>query len=290
MKATLAVIVFVIASTAGASAQSADAGKARDESFSRCDTPQYSREARYKSCQEYLEKYPNDNAKRRERADKFVRGYEHVMSYAKALQAFAIAQPNVWFIYEPDLKIDLPKLVETVKDSYKIEIKRSFENPAAEAMLRKAEAVYGPQFHYIDSMRSVPENWADTLPDEIAPQWGEVDNDNVMMTEVITASAVKYYYDLSISAREHRKFRNVFPMNSTSFKYNASVKHYDEWEHAATRYSDVYVADLNLEWGSACGGLCGIGFTRNKLVVFDKNSEVVRMYLDAAVNRTMWVS
>ncbi|PYS87193.1 MAG: hypothetical protein DMF70_01030 [Acidobacteria bacterium] len=282
---------MLIILVAAGSALSQDNLKARDEGFARCNALMRDREARYKLCKDYLEKYTDDDYKHRETAEKFVRAYERVMSYAKALQAFAISQPHVWFVYEPDLKIELPNVDQTLSlNSYKIKIDRSFKTVAEAAMLKKAEAVYGPQFRYIDAMRSSPEQWADNLPDEITPLWGSPGNDNVQVTDVITASGIKYYYGISISSRAHQQFRNVFQMMSTSLEYTASVKHYDEWEHAYTKYRDVYVADLNLEWKSICGGLCGIGFTRNKLVVFDKKGEVVELYLDAAMNRTLWES
>lgn len=282
---------MLILLVAAGSALSQDNLKARNEAFVRCNAVIRDREAKYKLCKDYLDKYPDDDYQHRETAEKFVRAFERAMSYAKALQAFALSKPGAWFVYEPDLKIELPNVDQTISvNSYKIKIDRSFKNADEEAMIKKAEAVYGAQFRYIDSMRSSPESWADRLPDEIAPLWGEVGNDNVMMTDVITASGIKYYYDLSISAREHRPFRNVFQMRGTSLKYTAAAKHYDEWEHANTKYHDVYVADLNLEWSSICGGLCGIGFTRNKLVVFDKKGNVIQMYLDAAVNRSFWES
>lgn len=282
-------VLLLLTLASGALAQTDDDLKARNEAFARCNQIARDREARYKLCQDYLGKYPTGDDQHRQTAEQFVRAYERAMSYAKALQAFALSKPGTWFVYEPDLKIDLPN-VEQTTGNYKIRIDRSFKNADEEAMIKKAEAVYGGQFRYIDSMRSLPESWGDDLPDEITPLWGMAGNDNVMMTDVITAGGVKYYYDLSISARAHQRFRNVFPMVSSSLTYNASVKHYDKWEHAYSKYNDVYVVDLNLEWGSSCGGLCGVGFTRNKLVVFDKKGDVIEMYLDAAVNRGFWVS
>ena len=288
MKLGLLISIFLALATHG-QAQTVDDTRAAQETYSRCVSIQRDRAARYKLCTEYLEKYANDDYQHRQAAQKFVRVYERAISYAKALQAYALSQTGPWFIYDPDLKIELPNIKETAGE-YKIQIERHFNNSAEEAMIRKAEAVYGGQSRYIDSMRSMPESWGDSLPDEIVPLWGMVGNDNVMMTDVITTSGIKYYFDLSISAREHQPFRNVFQMVSTSLKYTAAIKHYDEWEHANSKHHDIYVADLNLEWSSICGGLCGVGFTRNKLVVFDKNGKVIEMYLDAPVNQGFWVS
>jgi hypothetical protein len=263
--------------------------KARDEAYSRCTTFSRDTEATYKACKDYLDKFPNDDYQRSDTATKFIRAYDRAAAYASALQTYALSQPNTWFIYEPDLKIDLPN-VDEKQGSYSIKIQRSFKNAAESAMLRKAEAVYGPQSRYINSMRQSPVQWAESLPAEIAPLWGATGNDNVIDCDVITASAVRYYYDLSISSREHRQFRNVYPMVATGLTYNASIKHYDDWEHRTRKFHDVYVADLNLEWSSICGGLCGIGFTRNKLVVLDQRGEVLELFLDAAVNHQGWVA
>jgi hypothetical protein len=282
-------VIMLLTLVSGAGAQTEDDLKARNEAFSRCNQMVRDREAKYKLCQDYLNKYPTGDDQHRQTAEKFVRAYERAMSYAKALQAFWLSKLGTWFVYEPDLKIDLPNVDQTF-GSYKIKIERSFKSGDEEAMIKKAEAVYGAQFRYIDSMRLSPESWTDNLPEEIRPLWGAVGNDNVLMTDVVTASGVKYYYDLSVSARAHQYFRNVFQMVSTSLTYTAGVSHYDKWEHAYAKYSDVYVVDLNLVWSSICGGLCGVGFTRNKLVVFDKKGDVIEMYLDAPVNRSFWVS
>ena len=283
----LLALTILVSATGSALAQ-ADA-KLRDQAYSRCTTFSRDTEATYKACKDYLDKYPNDDYERSETATKFIRAYERVTAYAHALQTYALSQPHAWSIYEADLKIDLPN-VDEKQGNYPIKIKRSFKDATEEAMLRKAEAVYGPQSRYLESMRQSPVQWAENLPAEITPLWGATGNDNVMDCEVITASAVRYYYDLSISSREHRQFRNVFPMIGTGLKYDASIKHYDDWEHLTRKFHDVYVADLNLEWSSVCGGLCGMGFTRNKLVVLDKRGEVLELFLDAAVNSQSWVA
>ena len=243
-----------------------------------------------KLCREYLEKYPGDDYQRLQVADKFVKAYERVVAYAKALESLSSARSNRdWLIFEPDLKINLPQTSD-VAGNYKVEINRSSSNALEAGLLAKAEAVYGNQDRFIGLISRDPLSWADDLPEQVAPPWGARGNDNVEVAEVITASAVRYYYDLSLSSREHRAFRAVFPMSSTGLKYTAAIKHYDKYEHSGKKFDNVYVADLNLEWSSICGGLCGIGFTRNKLVVFDNQGEVLALFLDANVNSSSWVS
>lgn len=287
---SLAIIFMVVVGLAG-NAFSQDNLQARRDAYALCEANmRKDPKLAYRLCKEYLEKYPGDDYERLQVADKWVTAYERVLAYTKALQSLSSSSPSRdWLIFEPDLNITLPQVSEK-EGNYKIEIARSFNNTFEAGMLAKAEAVYGNQDQFIRMILRDPVSWAEELPEQVAPLWGARGNDNVQVTEVITASAVRYYYDLSISSREHRRFRSVFPMIRTGLKYTASIKHYDEYEHSEKRFDDVYVADLNLEWSSICGGLCGIGFTRNKLVILDNKGEVLALFLDAKENRGMWVS
>jgi hypothetical protein len=265
--------------------------QARRDAYALCETNLHKDpELAYKSCKEYLGKYPDDDYGRVQMAFKWVTACEKVLAYTKAVQTLSSASSSRdWLVFEPDLNINLPQVSE--KDgNYKIEIARLFNDTHEAGMLAKAEAVYGNQDKFIGMVVKDPVSWAEDLPEPAAPVWGTRGNDNVLVTEVITASAVCYYYDLSISAREHRKFRSVFQMISTGLKYTASIVHYAKYEHSGKKFDDVYVADLNLEWSSICGGLCGIGFTRNKLVALDHNGDVLALFLDAQENRQMWES
>jgi hypothetical protein len=284
-------LVFTVVVGLASNAFPQDNLQARRVSYALCETNlRKDPELAYKSCKEYLAKYPDDDSGRVQMAFKWVTAYEKVLAYTKALQTISSTSSNRdWLIFEPDLNIHLPQVSER-DGNYKIEIARSFSNTREAEMLAKAEAVYGNQDKFISMILRDPGSWAEDLPEQAAPLWGARGNDNVLVTEVVTASAVRYYYDLSISAREHRKFRSVFQMISTGLKYTASIMHHAKYEHSGQRFDDVYVADLNLEWSSICGGLCGVGFTRNKLVVLDHNGDVLALFLDAKENRSMWVS
>jgi hypothetical protein len=201
-------VIMVLTLVSGALAQTEDDLKARDEAFSRCNQISRDRETRYKLCKDTLSKYPTGDDQHRQTAETFVRAFERAMSYAKALQAFWLSKPGTWFVYEPDLKIDLPNVDQTLSvNRYKIRINRSFKSADEEAMIKKAEAVYGGQFRYIDSMRSVPESWGDNLPDEVAPLWGSVGRQR--HDDGRGRQRRQYYYDPSISARTSTH-RNVF--------------------------------------------------------------------------------
>jgi hypothetical protein len=263
------------------------------DSYTRCaNTMNSNPQAAYKSCKEYLDAYPRDDNERLRLVANWVNAYERGLNYAKSLQSFLNTMKGkswFWFIYEPELKIELPNVVEKM-GNYKIEIVRTFSNAQEEELLRKAEAVYGPQYRFLDVIQWNPALWAADLPDQVVPLWGSRGNDNVQITEVITASAILYYYELSLAMRNQRPFRNVFKMIGTGLKYHGEIKHFDEYKHAGKEFRNVYVADLNLEWSSICGGLCGVGFKRNKLVVLDAKGAVLELFLDAPENHSMWVS
>ncbi|HEY6769978.1 MAG TPA: hypothetical protein VI386_35005, partial [Candidatus Sulfotelmatobacter sp.] len=166
----------------------------------------------------------------------------------------------------------------------------SFANLTEEALLRKAEAVYsGPDEMIRDALRSSGGR-VDELLREMAPIWGEQGNDKIELTNVVTARAVRYYYDLTLAARKEPHLPTGVTALRTTLKYEAGIKYLDRYSHGKVAFDSVYVADLTLEWGFHCGGLCGMGFTRNKLVVLDSHGNVVAMYLDAPINSESWVS
>src|SRR5262249_46403073 len=159
----------------------------------------------------------------------------------------------------------------------------SFNDANEEAMLKMAEAVYWGPGKVIEQVTRNPVYWAKNLPAEGEPIWGATGNDNVEVPNVVTARAVRYYFDLSRSLRINPMHKG-FHIDQTNFSYSAGIKHYDVYAHAEKKFKDVYVADLNIDWGHSCGGLCGMWFKRNKVVVFDAKGNVLDMFLDAPVN------
>ena len=194
-----------------------------------------------------------------------------------------------WFVYEPDMDLDLPQTSEK-EGSLKIEISRSFGDSTQEVMLRKAEAVYSGPNKMIEDVFRYLGQWEQQDPEEMAPVWGRRGNDNIQLTDVVTARAVRYYYDLTLAARRDPHLSTGFNAQSTNLQYDAVIKHVDKFAHSKDTFENVYVADLTLKWSFTCGMLCGMGFTRNKLVVLDSEGNVVAMYLDSPVNSQSWVS
>ena len=243
----------------------------------------------YEICGEYLRKYPNDDDRLVRFVREWITSYEKVQPYIKSLRSLAPSDSAAsWLIYEPDLSVYIPEVVER-DGNHPVETGRSFDGAGEEAMLMKAEAVYPAADKIIGKILSHPWFWAGNLPDGDGPIWWEGGKESVLSAEVVTASAVRYYYELSQSLRRDPKLLiNGFEMWRTSFKYAASIKYHEGYARGRERFTDVYVADLNLEWSHTCGGLCGRGFKRNKVVVLNRGGEVLAMFLDAPENRGGW--
>lgn len=241
----------------------------------------------YDPCSQYLEQSSSDDAKRIQWVKNWVAQYEKKRPYAQFLLNLAADQKAPWIVYEPDMQIQLPQ-TSVQEGPYKIQIARSFADRMEENMLTKAEAVYpGPGKMVQDLFRSY---WANEPPKDMAPLWGVPGNDNIMATTTVTARAVRYYYDLSLAARRNPTLPTGFTAMSSNLKYEAAIKYFNQYSHAEDVFNGVYVADLTLQWGFVCGGLCGMGFTRNKVVVLDSHGSVLAMYLDAHGNSIDWVS
>ncbi len=240
-------------------------------------------------CKQYLEQQPYDDATRIERVTKWIANYEKVLPYVDFLRGLPANQKANWFIYEPDMKIEVPQTSDS-KGPFKMEISRTFADSNEDAMLKKAEAVYSGASNSVDDIFRSLEYWANEFPKEMEPVWGMRGNDNIQQASIVTARAVRYYYDLTLAERKNPHLATGFTAQQTSLKYNASIKLVDKYTHKKDTFEDVYVADMTLEWAFNCGGLCGMGFTRNKVVLLDRSGNVIAMFLDAPVNSSSWVS
>jgi hypothetical protein len=249
-------------------------------------------------CSAYLKKYPNDDPRLVEFAGSFVKRFsvsnEKISAYLKSMTVdLFIGGSDSWAIYKPDLSKNIPFASEK-DDNYKIEIAREYNSPAEEELLNKAEAVYkSPK----EIKKDLYKNWNYLAQAHVdlpkgEPKWWTGFADTILQTEVVTSSAVIYYYNLSQNFRATKGGikGNGFTFHRTELKYDSSIKKLAKYEHAGKTFSNVYVADMTMTWGQVCGGLCGYGWTRNKIVVLNDKGVVLEMFLDADVNHQMWVS
>jgi len=189
-----------------------------------------------------------------------------------------------WFVYSPDTKIEIPETNDT-DGQFKIEISRHFANSTERSYLRTAEAVYPAPAQMYQRGLTTSHLCKQDRTSEMVPVFGGCGNDNIEMTEIVTARSVLYYVDMTQLARMNPKLPSGFTAVETDLKYVANIQYFTKYTHGGRTLRNVYVADLTMKWSFACGFLCGVGFTRNKVVVLDSRGNVIGLYLDAAVNR-----
>jgi hypothetical protein len=244
-------------------------------------------------CSDYLNKYPNDDKRLIEFAGQFVTAFNKIDRYLKSVPKDSYREvASGLFIYTPDLRKVIPETGES-KSKYKIVIHRSFRSPEEDKMLSDAEALYAdPQ----NPERDLFKNWRyysfdyAKLPDG-EPKWGNGGN-SIFQANLVTTSAVSYYYDISTSLRHNdgKLSGSDFKYISSDLKYESEIKKYGKFERSGKIFTNVYVANMTLTWGAMCGGLCGEGFTRNKVVVLSDKGDIIEMFLDDPINSTSWIS
>lgn len=251
----------------------------------------------YEPCKEYLRKYPGDDERFVQFVKNWVTAYDLVLPYIMSARAITPSGSTTpWFIYEPDRHLEIPQVIEKA-GAHTVEVVRQFNGEKEDALLRKAEAVYPSVDSMVAKVAGGPAFFAQYAPLENEPLWWNSAHSGIRETYVVTARAVRYYYDLSQELRRDHTFVSnfrqeptSFRMDRTSLKYVALISHYEQYARGQENFRDVYVAELNLEWSQTCGGLCGAGYKRNKVVVFGATGNVLRMFLDAPENRGAWVS
>jgi len=244
-------------------------------------------------CSEYLKTYPDDDKRLTDFVKGWISAYEKISRYIDSTNNFLVSDAaQTWSIYKPDLSKKIP-IIKEIDRPHKIEIFREYNSPFEEDLLSKAEAVYeNPK----DVQKDLLAGWRylsnpnTALPDGEA-KWWSGSSDSILSTDVVTTGAVLYYYNISRKMQADNKQKiGGFVFQRSELKYQSSIKKLAKYDRGGKSFSNVYVADMNLTWGQVCGGLCGEGFTRNKIVVLSEKGEVLEMFLDNPVNQTSWVS
>lgn len=248
----------------------------------------------YEYCSDYLSKYPNDDYRLRDFAGRFIIAHKKVSQYVKSVPATNFVEKTTrWAVYNPGLLAAIPT-EESRHAKHLIVIKREYGTFGEEKLLAKAEALYkNPDTVEADLLKNwgyLADNYV-VLPDG-EPKWWTGTVDTILGTDLVTTEAVLYYYNISQAFRkkEGKLKENSFTFVSSGLQYTASIKKMDVYERAGRSFTNVYVANMTLTWSQVCGGLCGHGFTRNKIVVMSPSGEILEMFLDDPVNRSSWVS
>jgi hypothetical protein len=97
----------------------------------------------------------------------------------------------------------------------------------------------------------------------------------VRVAYAITDKAVKYYADYTLD-------RIARGGGVTKMTYIADLKYYENYGSASDTYSQVYVAQMSLTFQE------GIGFSKQRIVVFDKNGLLLKIYGDGEPGITVY--
>jgi hypothetical protein len=243
----------------------------------------------YDSCGRFVADSPTGDSENVRKAKKWLAENEPKRPFVQFLKSLSNDDNARFVVYPPDLTIELPQTDRKTRTG-KLKISRSYANLTEEAMLRKAEAVYPGPNEMIRQLFGMWNGYPGGRFKELEPIWGALSNDEIKQTQTITARAVRYYYDIVLAAEKNPKMPSGFEAMATNLDYRAAIQYRDRYKHGEDSYEGVYIANLDLTWGFGCGGLCGMGFTRNKIVVLDRHGEVIALYLDAPVNSEVWVS
>ena len=239
----------------------------------------------YDSCARYVEESTSGNAENLQKAKEWLTVHAVYKPYVRYVQSLTPDDKAKFIVYEPDMTIQLPQ-VDEHDDFGTVKIARTYSSLTEERMLRKAEAVYpGPS----EMLRMFFVNWAGWPYGQSGPMepfWGVPEKENHDMS-VVTARAVRYYYDERQDYTRNPKLGPGVEVSRMTLSYNGVIRHFDRYAHAGASFEDVYIADMTLAWDFHCGGLCGGGFKRNKVVVLDKGGDVNALFMDAPENSEM---
>lgn len=264
---------------------SRDTAVSGDDSFEACasDMGKSPGDA-YDSCARFVKQAPGGDPANVQKAKDWLEMNAPKRPFVRYLKSLSSDDKGRFVVYQPDLTIELPQ-VDRKTLTGNLKIARSYANLTEETMLRKAEAVYPAPPVMIHQLFRTWGGWPfGKLNDTLEPLWGAPGNDEIMETETVTARAVRYYYDVVLAAEKDRKMPSGVEVKATILDYQAAIRYLDRYKHGEDSYEGVYVANLDLMWSFRCGGRCGMGFARNKIVVLGRNGEVIALYLDAPVN------
>jgi hypothetical protein len=237
----------------------------------------------YDSCARYVRESDSGNPENISKAKEWLETHAVYRPYVRYVQSLTPDDKSKFIVYEPDMTIELPQVNEH-DELGTLRIARKFGNLAEEGLLRKAEAVYpGPG----EMLRMFFVNWAGWPGGQSGPMepfWGVPEKAANPDASVVTARAVRYYYDARQDYRRDPKIGPIMKASHVTLEYDGTIQHLDRYVHAGASFEDVYVADLTMMWDFHCGGLCGGGFRRNKVVVLDRHGDVRALYLDAPTN------
>lgn len=171
----------------------------------------------------------------------------------------------------------------TIKRSYTKIIERITENEFQDSLIIQAETIYPDR----DSVLAVvlPE-YRQYIPE--TGYWFLYRFDGIFIPYAITHDAIVYYENLIDSLNAG----TIYPfILNAEFEYHATVtyeEHYifDEIDPVTGErlpvisFDNVYVIRMSLKWYHYCGIECGLWIDHQRMLIFDKNGNLLSIFFD----------
>lgn len=184
--------------------------------------------------------------------------------------------PDGYYLSAEDLALSLPTSIADTSGDHKVLIERRFGSPEEERLLRIAEALYPPRDTLEAAIQRAKFKVGD-LPDD-GDLWWSSSFDGIRLPFAITGKAVRYYLGLTDSfERGDFEGSKGIRMESSYFRYTATIDRQETFELSGLSLEDVYVVRLRLSWSNYCGLLCALGLEHSRVVVLSPDGEVLRV-------------
>jgi hypothetical protein len=111
--------------------------------------------------------------------------------------------------------------------------------------------------------------------------WWFASFDGVRIPYALTRASVAYYLRLTEAFRTG-DFDSVgtFPMQSSSVEYTATINRRPDFVYEGNHFEDVYVVEMDLSWSDVCGNLCGLWFSKKRVVVLSLDGNLRAVFGD----------
>ncbi len=168
---------------------------------------------------------------------------------------------------------------------YKKLIVRDFGNSVEEALLTKAENYYPPREDIINAISTQ----TIAIPD--SNYWYYDDFDGIRVPYCITIDAVNFYTHVIDSLNKDKPANFLI---TAEFNYKAEVSfqkiYYSPPKNnkgetvTPERFESVYVVHMYILWKDYCGALCGTNISRERIVIFNEEGELLKVFLDGVAS------
>jgi hypothetical protein len=148
-----------------------------------------------------------------------------------------------------------------------------------ERILRVAESTYPSPDVILQDIQP----WYPELPPNPNHEalWWYDSFDGVRIPYAITRGSLAYYQGLTEAFRAG-DFSAVgnYPLVSSSLEYSAVISRRSNYVREGTPYGDVYVVEIELSWSDICGNLCGLWFSKKRVVILDLDGTLRAVFGD----------